>query len=632
MASTLNHDRLWDDAEATIVELERASRHADVNASGYFVVVVDRLATLAAASPVALSLIGSVDSRCLAKTNSPSNDASFGDIQSIFPSDITATHTAPWVYHGDANRLAVIQQIRPGQWVAIVIDWCEPLRDDPESRLTISDAVKAVIEFVSPVVLRQQLALADHDIASLRLREQSIAMLYQGRKWSESAHHIAQGIANHRHADRVLIATIGQSRCRLIASNAAPTIDRRERLASLLEELLLSVNDAQEPIRFTVGAASPQPKINRPELLDQYVIESGCRQIEINVIRQCDDGIIQPIAMTVVEWFRIPESAGDQAIDSHIERAVQSALARDTDLWGSLGRRFGDQVQHRAARLVIIGLAVAALALWLVPARLVIHAEGRVVPAVQRRLFSPADAVVTEISVTSGDKVTVGQTLLRLRSPAIDLQEENLRGAVLTAKTRLAALLASRSNNSREPGQRGDVNQTATSEESLKVEIEGLEKQLALVAQQQRELEIVSPIAGVVDRWDMRQTLAQRPVSQGQYLVDVFKPAGNWIAELDMPDSATGYLGKPSETTVAFRLQSQPDQYYATVSTTVAEAAHVDSQGRSLVRLRSQFVPSLDRRPTIGATVWGEIDCGNRSLGFVLFRGLFEWWNRQSWF
>jgi hypothetical protein len=236
--------------------------------------------------------------------------------------------------------------------------------------------------------------------------------------------------------------------------------------------------------------------------------------------------------------------------------------------------------------------------------------------------------------ITNGQAVEQGSDLFVLRSSTLDLREEQLRGELLTTKTRLASLLASRSTGSSDNA--SSLTQSlsiSANEQTLKTEVAGLEKQLVVVESQKQGLKIKSPMAGLVDRWDLLQSLDNRPVTQGQHLIDIYAPIGNWNVELELPDQYTSYLSSNSDSQkVRFRLKSQPDREFQAEIVETAKSTQLNAQGQAFVRVKCQFEPAQGESLAIGSTVWADIDCGKRALGFVWFRGLFEWFERQAWY
>jgi hypothetical protein len=167
----------------------------------------------------------------------------------------------------------------------------------------------------------------------------------------------------------------------------------------------------------------------------------------------------------------------------------------------------------------------------------------------------------------------------------------------------------------------------------LKAEIAGLRKQLKLIQSQQHALTIRSLIDGTVDRWDLQQSLTARPVLHGQYLLDVISSDHGWTVELDLPEHHVNYvLDQPQRCRCFFRMRSNPTKTYEGVVDRIADVAHLNPSGHSVVRLTVPIETDFAAEFRSGATVVAQLRCGRRAIGFVLFRGLVQWWRSQAWF
>ncbi len=654
MSSQLPSNRVWDQAEALIVEIEQASqRSMNHGEQSFYDLATGRLASFSQASGVTLWCLDGGTIRSLA-TNpglsasetplpTPSSTSPANTPQETWSSTASA-ETGCQSQPGNASlaELQVVLHLHTDVVLALTARWNrngEKFLEGTTERSIVADLFKATLELLSVHYLRHQFSHFRYQSSQIVRREQAISSLYQGKTLTESFQHIAATVAIEGRADRVLLATVSSRGSRLITSASDTPIDRRSRQAVLLESLLDAAKPFQDEIVFTVGSIDSIHRSNNPtpwgEQLDRYLGESGSRKIQIEFVRTVPNHG-EPIAAIITEWFILPEEPIDQSFRKSVHEAVRVALARNTSVWNSLKHPLSSVSSKRKAVFTALALFALIFVLIAVPAQLTIPVEGRVVPENHRRLFASADSVVTDIFIRTGEAVAKGQRLVQLRSVAIDLREEQLRGELSSARTRLASLGASRNGSRQSDPGRSDELSISSDEETLKTELLGLEKQLALVEEQKRQLMIVSPIDGIADRWDLMQTLTMRPVVQGQYLLDVYAPTQTWVAELEMPDQHVKYLPYGAngvvQGDVRFRLQSHPDREYRAVIRDVAQSAHVDHQGRSLVRLKCQFTPIDTGSIAIGATVWADVECGYRPLGFVWFRGLFEWLERQSWY
>lgn len=639
MSSFIPSNRSWDQAEVLVVQWEQTSRQSSDAESLYGLVVND----LGEFSDASVSLWAEEGDRraCLASDHHTHPGSPLpGSHRAATPRpplhDFAPAVTWAPPEHSRSARLEVHQRIAADLVLSISLGWSSEERVvdlDHTDRLTIADVAKAAIEIIGMVFLRQQLSAARQKIARNDQRAMVVAEIYRGATLRDAFHNAAKAWARHIDADRVSVLRSRGNQFRLISTSVHPKVDRRSRTSFLLEALAAEAQRHDEAIAFTAGQPSSQPIASQASL-QRYIIESGCRRLELEFVER-SAGSEGPVAVIVSEWFAASNTSPDPLFRKHVHEAVRGAVDREANAWTALAQRASEaQVRNKMALAGLV-LAGSLLALWLIPVRFTLPADGRVVPEVHRRLFAPAEAIVSQVDVHNGQIVKQGDSLFTLRSSALELHDEQLRGELITAKTQLASLGASRSGPKRGAADTGvDALSISADEESLKVQITGLEKQLALIAKQKSELSITSPIDGKVDRWDLEQSLSLRPVAQGQYLADVYSLGDSWTAELDLPDKHAGYLLQDNGVAqgVMFRLQAQPDEVFHGTIVDVANATAIDSQNRSVIRLKCAFTPAQPERLAIGATVWAEVDCGRRSLGFVWFRGLIEWFERQSWY
>jgi multidrug efflux pump subunit AcrA (membrane-fusion protein) len=297
---------------------------------------------------------------------------------------------------------------------------------------------------------------------------------------------------------------------------------------------------------------------------------------------------------------------------------LQTRLAR---FWYSISRR------PTAAVLGLVGLAAAVTLLAVVPADFTVQAEGTLQPQVRRNLFAPSDGVVEEVRAQHGDQVAKGEVLLRIRDPALDLDQSRLTGELQTAQARLDAVRSARSRPDHAAAA-GEPDRLASEEEQLKQQIQGLENQLSVLRQLREELNVASPLTGVVLTWNTHQLLDNRPVKQGQTLIAVAEAAGPWVLELRVPDAEAGHVlaGQQDDQTdlpVTFLLASDPAVTHRGHLERVAlatDTAGGESAAEAIVALDGPL--PTDARA--GSRVIARIHCGRRSIGYVWLHDLID--------
>jgi multidrug efflux pump subunit AcrA (membrane-fusion protein) len=224
--------------------------------------------------------------------------------------------------------------------------------------------------------------------------------------------------------------------------------------------------------------------------------------------------------------------------------------------------------------------------------------------------------------------------LLRLRNPSLDLDEGRLEGELQTALARLNAVRAARSrpdaSSSLEGGQqrRSDQERLASEEVQLREQLQGLENQLTILRHLRQQLDLSSPLDGVVLTWNTHQLLDNRPVKQGQLLLAVADAAGLWALELKVPDRAAGHvldgqrLGK-TNLPVTYLLASDPAVTHRGHLERLALATDA-AGGKSAADAIVALDGPLPGEARAGSQVTARIHCGRRSIGYVWLHDLID--------
>ncbi|MBM4077583.1 MAG: HlyD family secretion protein, partial [Planctomycetes bacterium] len=139
-----------------------------------------------------------------------------------------------------------------------------------------------------------------------------------------------------------------------------------------------------------------------------------------------------------------------------------------------------------------------------------------------------------------------------------------------------------------------------------------------------------APEKGIMTSWNLQQTLLHRPVRQGDALFQQIDHRGRWIVELQILEDRSGYvsrrlsdLAKREDMKVDFVLLTEPEKRYSGTIRELSPRTDMTSAGhivRAIVDLDPTRLPPLRD----GAEVKARLDCGRRSVGFVMFREIIE--------
>jgi multidrug efflux pump subunit AcrA (membrane-fusion protein) len=329
--------------------------------------------------------------------------------------------------------------------------------------------------------------------------------------------------------------------------------------------------------------------------------------------------------------------------------ALYNALAADRLPLGWLLRPLGRVKEAIAAHVTRTAVGLAAIAatiaaLVFVPADFTVEAPGTLQPSVRRDVFAPRDGLVDEVLVKHGVDVQKGEPLVRMRDPSLELELKRVGGELETAQRQLDAVRATRTNRAIRETNPVESYRLSAEERELQQKVENLRRELDLLKHERQQLVVASPITGRVLTWDVGQQLLARPVERGEVLVTVADLSSPWQLELAVPDDEMGYVlaaqqAQGADLAVLFRLGSEEVAAHTGKIVEVCQVADLpkDETERptpailTKVALDSQeFIaaPGSEVRPGVSARA--QIDCGQRSLGYVWLHDVWDaavqWW------
>jgi multidrug resistance efflux pump len=497
------------------------------------------------------------------------------------------------------------------------------------------------------------LAAEYHRRERLRALEQALARQELFARFTESIHQtldpnaMAFAVANEGRlyigCDRLSVLLRHGRGYRVAAVSGIDVVDRRATVAALMPPLAKAVAATRQPFWSAGPGVTLAPQIARP--LQEFLDASGSR--EVGVLPLCDPAADSrnafagsPPGVLLVESFSAPADvealhARASAAARQARRAVECCAAHCGLPFYRLVRGLAlarDRLGLRRSPRILMALAAAggvAAVLFSARAEFTVPARGTLEPALRREVFAPADGVVREVRFDHLERCAVGDVLLVLERPLLEFEWTRVGGELQTARQRLASLEASRlQGNPQTQSERDRMSALTAEEEETRALVNGLLRQQALLRQQREELEVRSPIGGVITTFDVRSRLATRPVARGQALVQVADTAGPWQLEVDVADADAGELLRAQRALgealdVTFVLATQPEQTYRGTIERVALATRVE-RGQAFVRVVVAIDAAQVPNPRPGATVLARIACGRRAVGAVWFHGLWQ--------
>lgn len=395
----------------------------------------------------------------------------------------------------------------------------------------------------------------------------------------------------------------------------------------------LETSAAQTPLEIYRSAVEAYPAAERPRwLLVIPIVEPS----------EAKHAPTKRLGALIVEQFR-----ADSIPPANVQRAVVVAdqvrvAMQRTELLAAIPflswwkRAAATSWLLRCGRLLLMLAVVCGIvAVATVPIEMRLAADGELRCESRRTVFAPEDGIVREVLVRHGDTLVAGQRMLSLDNFELAARQRDLTGQLLQARERQKSLEARRSGSRLTEREQIDL-QTALVESSLAAE--HLEQQIQRMQERVDRLVVVAPEAGVVTNWNLEQTLLHRPVRQGDALFQQIDPKGRWIVELRLLEDRSGYVARRlselkehEKLTIDFILATEPERRYPGTDLELSPRTDLTADGH-IVRAIVELDPANSPPLRDGAEVKARLNCGQRSVGFVLFRELIEVIDTYLWY
>ena len=456
-------------------------------------------------------------------------------------------------------------------------------------------------------------------------------------------------------SDRVSIVERVGNRLVLSAVSGQKKLNPRANQSRHLSELTAQLLRTGKRFVYTGDSEDLAPQVLRP--LAEYVRESGTRMLLVEpLLPPVEDQTItdpeqpkrrppKPFGAVLFEQFE--ESQPTPALNRHAETVVpQVALAvrnaaRHERLLGIPGlRTFGHTLSWFRGRRLATALSLLLFTIVSITLTCVIttpyqvEAQGQLMPRDQRRVFAAVDGEVAEVHVTTGQQVRTGQQLLTMVNPKLEGDLLRAEGRRSEIKQALAALIVERNRRSADTTREQSLRLQAQIEQQ-QIDLRATQKQLELLQQQTRALQVVAPQDGTVTTAELPSRLLGRPVRRGERLIELMDESRDWQLEVDVAEHRTGHvidaLSEEEARPVEFRMVGQPAVLCSGTLTHIDTTN--DGQSTSDRTLRAYVSVNPEELPLvrIGADVTVKIVCEERSWAYYYFGETWEFLQRQWW-
>jgi hypothetical protein len=461
--------------------------------------------------------------------------------------------------------------------------------------------------------------------------------------------------------DRLSVAYRRGRKTVIKAISGQDHVNPRSNLCSTMRTLIADVMATGESLTYSGTEEELAPHVEQS--LGDFVQESGSRMVMVVPLvnpeplvprddkdgsRKQSDKPPEVIGCLVAE--QVGESQPVSELEKRIELMADQVAAALFNarihqrvlllpIWKALGHGLEWFQGRKLAKTLAIlaGISAIVLALLFIPWEYRVEAQGRMFPNDKRTVFAPWDGEVIDVMVIGGQQVHTGQTLLKLRNDDLNaelLTQEN----TLNEKRQTVESLEGQMENAIRIDDRKDATRLRGQVAETMIEIEGLEKQIDILNERTESLTVRAPRDGIVVTFQGElEQLTARPVGRGEVLLEIMDDTGKWHLELEVDDRRMGHIFEaqqvPGQTnlSVEFIPATTPETSYRGTLQTLGTRTETSSEDSNIVPILVSFDPKTLRHRRVGAEVRAKIDCGERSLGYVLFGDVVETVRRFLW-
>ena len=463
--------------------------------------------------------------------------------------------------------------------------------------------------------------------------------------------------------DRVSVAVKIGGRPLVEAISGQEVVERRSNLVRELSRLCKVVVASGEDLVYTGDTENLPPDIR--DALELYIDESGSKALFVTLLHKPittfdKEGVKAPdrvpfgcvVAEQIGDEMPMTDAqARSEVVARHASTALWNAQTHDKIFMRSLLTTIGGPsrwFRGRNLAKILAGLAVvltAILALTLVPWRLTIPGKGSLLPAVRYSTFAPVaqGAVVSKVLVDHGALVKKGDPVMELFSPDLDKEHKRLVAEMNAANTQMLNLRKQFDVATTKPQERDQI-KAQLSEAQIKYR--SAQEQLDIINEQLKTLILTAPCNGIVTTWEVEKNFMRRPVEVGQELIQIADTSGEWVLEVEVPDSEMGPIltaadrlkrditsgSVPPETPLGayFVTMTDPEHRYKGNVKRISAKAE-SSEQQHVVKVTVAFPEDVrvdflrrNREMRPGSEVRARVECGSASLAYVLFRDLYQ--------
>lgn len=434
-----------------------------------------------------------------------------------------------------------------------------------------------------------------------------VDMIISAKTLHEAAYLTTGTLENHLQCGRIALGLKknGNSRARLVSVSGVANFDSSSVSATAIESAM-----DEAALRNELTKWPPENDEHRHASLahkNLSMLEDGATIVTLPLCDQQD----RTVAVVMLIAKAGAEIAAAERFLTAAEKSLAASIVAVQSLEGGILAKTVRQSLKFIASWKGIAAAVGVLLLgaaMFIPTPHRIVCDCQIEPVTRRFVAAPFESALEKSLVKPGDVVKKGDLLARLDGREIRWKQ--------------AGLIADRSQAEKKRD-KAQVERNYSEQQIAQLEIERLDLEIQLLDHRSKNLEIRSPLDGIVVSGDLDRAEGA-PVTIGQSLFEI-APLETMVVETATPDDDVAYVARKQP--VSVELNAYPNETWQTHVSLISPRSEIrDDQNifiaeSTLPNPNGLLRPGMKGRATISAP-W-------QPLGWVLFHKPWEFLKRQ---
>lgn len=507
--------------------------------------------------------------------------------------------------------------------------------------------LQGLLAALAEIIKDHRNSLLTRELASQsELLQQSdgvLQRLYRGVSLEEVSYCVVNELANSLGLDRVSFVRFRKNRARVVAISGITNPESRSSQVRNLESISRFACAAK--VRLSYPESQTIDEV-QADVINRYVDAARMEYVEIipcfkpearDKEDRSDGDCFGAITLEHSEpGFVISNSGLMDLLVRHSVNSLNRTISLEELPLSKLSKKLSHSIVYRwlASWTSYLYLSLFLVVLFLIswiPVTLEIRASGVYQPKLLNHIYAPQAGEVTDVYAQHQANIRLGEILLKMRSPQLELKLEEIRTERGVTLEKLRGIESARLRD------RKDVEKDTAAtlelsalERELQESLKSQDEQMVIVRQAIASLEIRSPIDGQVISWNPLERLERRPVQQGQKLMTIASQSEGGELHLLVQEEDVRYIAEQMnqgrKVTIRFSLANAPTKSHRGFVKSIGTMAEIVDDGPPKIRVLAEIESDGDLVAKPGATASASIECGKAALAYCWTRKFWDYW------